>query len=214
MIDEIACTPDTKHAIITYKDALKWKRNYEVSDFLQLDNIVATAHFGNLVGLDTDFQDADHLWVLFSPEIPDYEKTKKRRPFMLEALGPHAAIISAGSALISAIAVLISTGFIIWTTCFRKTRRDRIDELKEEMQILFSEGWDDTKIRSNKALENFYKELRPKFQKERYKRLHQCAFDELGYEGKNEAFTLLRAVRERYEKGRIVTREGRFVDME
>ena len=52
------------------------------------------------------------------------------------------------------------------------------------MQILFSEGWDDTKIRSNKALEKFYKELRPKFQKERYKRLHQCAFDELGYEGK------------------------------
>ena len=88
-----------------------------------------------------------------------------------------------------------------------------IDELKEEMQILFSEGWDDTKIRSNKALENFYKELRPKFQKERYKRLHQCAFDELGYEGKNEAFILLRAVRERYEKGRIVTREGGFVDI-
>ena len=73
MIDEIARTPDTKHAIITYKDVLKWKRNDEASDFSELDNIVATAHFGNLVGLDTDFQDADHLWVLFSPEIPDYE---------------------------------------------------------------------------------------------------------------------------------------------
>ena len=73
MIDEIARTPDTKHAIITYKDVLKWKRNEEASDFSELDNIVATAHFGNLVGLDTDFQDADHLWVLFSPEIPDYE---------------------------------------------------------------------------------------------------------------------------------------------
>ena len=133
---------------------------------------------------------------------------------MLEAIKPYAAIISAGSAFISTVAVLISTGFIIWTTCFRKTRRDKIDELKVEMQILFSEGWDDTKIRSNRALEDFYKELRPKFQKEKYKTLHQFAFDELGYEGKNEAFILLRAVRERYEKGRIVTREGGFVDME
>ena len=59
---------------------------------------------------------------------------------MLEAITPYAPIISAGSALISAIAVLISTWFVIWTTYFRKTKRDRIDDLKEEMLILFSEG--------------------------------------------------------------------------
>ena len=55
---------------------------------------------------------------------------------MLEAIAPHAAIISAGSALISTVAVLISTWFIIWTTYFRKTRRDKIDELKVEMQVI------------------------------------------------------------------------------
>ena len=70
MIDEIARTPDTQHAIITYKDVLNWKRNDEAS---HLTNITATAHYGNLVGLDTEFQDADTLWVLFAPEIPDYE---------------------------------------------------------------------------------------------------------------------------------------------
>ncbi len=52
---------------------------------------------------------------------------------MLEAITPYATIISAGSALISTVAVLISTWFIIWTTCFRKTRRDKIDELKVEI---------------------------------------------------------------------------------
>ena len=57
---------------------------------------------------------------------------------MLEAIKPYAAIISAGSAFISTVAVLISTGFIIWTTCFRKTKRDLINDLKDEMQVLFT----------------------------------------------------------------------------
>ena len=81
MIDEIARTPDTKHAIITYKDVLKWKRNDEASDLTELHNIIATAHFGNLVGLDTEFQDADRLWVLFSPEIPHYEIVWRAKMF-------------------------------------------------------------------------------------------------------------------------------------
>ena len=51
MVDEITRTPDTKHAIITYKPVLEWKRNEIASDLSELDNIVATAHFGNLVGL-------------------------------------------------------------------------------------------------------------------------------------------------------------------
>ena len=115
--------------------------------------------------------------------------------------------INAFAPIINAITVLASFGFVIWTTCFRKTRRDRIDELKVEMQVLFSEGWDDRKIRSRKALEDFFQQLSPKFQKAKYKRLHQCAFDELGYEGRNLAFRLLKHVQERYEGGNIVTPE-------
>lgn len=113
--------------------------------------------------------------------------------------------------IINAITVFASFGFVIWTTCFRKTRQDRLDELKFEMRVLFSEGWDERKIRSPKAVEEFYKELHPKFQKERYKRLHQCAFDELGYEGRNPAFRLLKHVQERYEGGNIVTPEDGYV---
>ena len=52
---------------------------------------------------------------------------------MLELLEPHATIVSAVSAFISAVAVIISTGFVIWTTCFRKTRRDKVDEFKLEV---------------------------------------------------------------------------------
>ena len=104
---------------------------------------------------------------------------------MLEALTPYTAIISAGSALISAIAVLISTGVIIWTTCFRKTRRERIDELKIEMQILFSKGWASKIIGNNQGEEQFYQALDPKLEKNKYKALYQCAYDELGYEGRN-----------------------------
>ena len=88
MIDEIARTPDTQHAVITYKDVLKWKRNDEASDFTELHNIVATAHYGNLVGLDTDFQDADQLWVLFAPEIPDYVIKWRAKMFFGDAPEP------------------------------------------------------------------------------------------------------------------------------
>ena len=84
---------------------------------------------------------------------------------MLEAITPYAAIISAGSALISAIAVLISTFFVIWTTYFRKTRRDRIDELKIEMNILFSKGWARKIIGNNQGEEQFYQALNPQVSK-------------------------------------------------
>ena len=79
------------------------------------------------------------------------------------------------------------------------------------MRVLFSEGWDERKIRSHKALEEFFQQLSPKFQKERYKRLHRSAFDELGYEGRNPAFRLLKHVQERYEGGNIVTPEDGYV---
>ena len=58
---------------------------------------------------------------------------------MLKSLEPHATIISAVSAFISAVGVIISTGFVIWTTCFRKTRREIVDDLKFEIQVLLSE---------------------------------------------------------------------------
>ena len=40
------------------------------------------------------------------------------------------------AAIISALSAFISTGVVIWISFFRKTRRDRIDELKLEMQVL------------------------------------------------------------------------------
>ena len=41
--------------------------------------------------------------------------------------------INAFAPIINAITVLLSFGFVIWTTCFRKTRRDKVDELKLEV---------------------------------------------------------------------------------
>ena len=101
---------------------------------------------------------------------------------MLEVITPYAPLISAGSALISAVAVLISTWFVIWTAYFRKTRRDRIDELKEEIQISASlePGGE---IRPEDA-HDILASLEGKFKKSEYKGLHRCAFYELLNEGK------------------------------
>ena len=99
---------------------------------------------------------------------------------LLEILKPYAAIISAGTAFISAIAVLIST----WFVCFRKTRRDRIDELKVEMQVLFT-----TESVRQKVLEisesEFFNSLKRKFKTRKDRILHQSAYDELTNEDKN-----------------------------
>ena len=103
---------------------------------------------------------------------------------MLEAIKPYAAIISAGSAFISTVAVLISTWFIIWTTCFRKTKRDLINDLKDEMQVLFT-----TESVRQKVLEisesEFFNALKRKFKTRKYRILHQSAYDELTNENKN-----------------------------
>ena len=102
---------------------------------------------------------------------------------ILKALTPYTAVISAGSALISAVSVLISTVFII-ITFFRKTRRDRIDELKVEMQVLFT-----TDSVRQKVLEisesEFFNGLKRKFKTRGYSILHQSAYDELTNEDKN-----------------------------
>ena len=103
---------------------------------------------------------------------------------MIEMIKENATVIQAASALISALAVLISTWFIIWTSFFRKTRRDRIDELKVEMQVLFT-----TESVRQKVLEisesEFFNALKRKFKIRKYRILHQSAYDELTNENKN-----------------------------
>ena len=101
---------------------------------------------------------------------------------MLETITPYAPLISAGSALISAIAVLISTGFIIWTTCFRKTRRDRIDDLKVEMQVLLG----GRSLIHISERESFLQSLDSKYKTPKYEKLHSVAFAELIHEGRLE----------------------------
>ena len=97
---------------------------------------------------------------------------------MLEAITPYAPIINA-------VTVLASFVFVVWTSHFRKTRRDRIDELKVEMQILLSQGWTNRIVKTH-DMNGFMKSLPKKFRKRKYKGLHLCAYNELGYEGKNE----------------------------
>ena len=128
---------------------------------------------------------------------------------MLETLTPYAPIISAGSAIISAVAVFISTWFVIWTTYFRKTRRDRVDELKEEIQLSLSLDWADRIVVGENDVEDFFKILKPKFQKTRYKLLHQWAYNELGYEGKNKAVNMAKALQEDRRYRQEVMRQER-----
>ena len=101
---------------------------------------------------------------------------------ILEILKPHATIISALSAFISAIAVVISTIFVIWTTFFRKTRRDRIDDLKEEMQELL----DGRLILHASERASFLQSIDSKYKTPKYEELHNVAFTELISDGKLE----------------------------
>lgn len=107
-------------------------------------------------------------------------EVNKGKQSMHEILNSYAPIISALSALVSAI-IIISTGFVIWTTCFRKTRRERIDDLKFEIHFLLSEKG--ITGMSTDHRDEFLEELEPKFQKEKYKKLHRFAFKELENEG-------------------------------
>ena len=96
---------------------------------------------------------------------------------MLEVITPYAPLISAGSAFISAVAVFISTVYIM-----RKTRREKVDDLKFEIQFLLSE--EGITGMSIDYIEEFLGKLEPKFQKEKYKKLHRFAFAELENEGR------------------------------
>ena len=93
------------------------------------------------------------------------------------------AVISALAALIGALAALIGAGAAVYVGT-RKTRRDRMDELKVEMQELFTKD-----IVRQKYLEiseeEFFTHLKPEFKTQEYSTLHRCAYDELTYENKN-----------------------------
>ena len=91
----------------------------------------------------------------------------------------YVAMIGAVGSFISAGSVIISTIYVV-----RKTRRDRIDELKVEMQVLFTQNLTH-KIIVDYTNCKFFDLLDSDFQSIEYKKLHQCAFDELRYEGKN-----------------------------
>lgn len=111
--------------------------------------------------------------------------------------------------MIEALSVSGSLVFVIWATCLRKTRRDRMDELKEEMQILLSEGWAEKIIKNRRTKDEFFHLLRKKFQKTKYKRLHQSAYNELDYEGKNEVTRRLEKMEENQRYRRELLRQDR-----
>ena len=101
---------------------------------------------------------------------------------MIEMIKENATVIQAASALISALAVLISTWFIIWTSFFRKTRRDKIDELKVEMQELL----DGRSILHASERASFLQSIDSKYKTPKSEKLHNAAFAELISDGKLE----------------------------
>ena len=113
---------------------------------------------------------------------------------MLEILEPHAMIISAVSAFITAVAVIISTGFV----CFRKTRRDKVDELKLEILELVSnvkgnKDWiiamDLSEIQGVEGIvkvKDLIKLLHKNYDKKKWHKLLPVALAELRNEGYHE----------------------------
>ena len=97
-------------------------------------------------------------------------------------------MISNITAIIVAFVALIGTPITIlygFPTYLEKMRKIRVNNLKDRMLVLFSEGWNSQRVHTPETLQEFFEALGPKFQKERYKTLHQEAFDELGREGRN-----------------------------
>ena len=95
---------------------------------------------------------------------------------MVGILSPYAAIISAGAALISAgTAILIST---------RKTQRDRIEELKEQIQVLLSREESPVPIILGTEIGSLLESLDSKYKTPKYSNLRRVAFNELVNENK------------------------------
>ena len=98
------------------------------------------------------------------------------------------SMISNITAIIIASVALIGTPITIlygFPTYLEKMRKIRINNLKDRMLVLFSEGWNSQRVHTPETQKEFFEALGPKFQKERYKKLHHETFDELGREGRN-----------------------------
>lgn len=95
---------------------------------------------------------------------------------MLETINKFAPIINS-------LAVLGSFVFVILTAC-RKSRRDRIDELKTEMRIYVSNKYG-LQMRP-KDVENMFVSLPKKYREPKYKELHRAALHEMMAEEKLE----------------------------
>ena len=121
------------------------------------------------------------------------------------------------SPIINALTVFLSFVFVIWATCFRQTRRDRIDELKVEVLGAVStvkgrEDWVEvvelSKIQGDvggipvKELSNL---LRSKYQKKKWYDLLPIALTELRNEGYHEPLGLSATVKEINQPVRITT---------
>ena len=108
--------------------------------------------------------------------------------------------------IIIAFTALIGTPITILygiPTYLEKMRKIRINNLKDRMLVLFSEGWNSQRVHTSETLNNFFEALGPKFQKERYKTLHQEAFDELGREGRNPIWSAWDLKRRMFEEHRM-----------
>ena len=115
-----------------------------------------------------------------SEQISNNSNANEKEQTMIDKINAFAPIINA-------ITVLLSFGFVIWTTCFRKTRRDRIDELKVEVLETVStvkghEDWVRTKELST-AAENLSKVLGRKYHSKKWYDLLPVALVELRNEG-------------------------------
>ena len=66
----------------------------------------------------------------------------------------------------------------------RKTKKDRIEELKTEIRVFVSNEYGFKMY--PKDVENMFASLPPEFQKPKYKELHRAAYHELRLEGRLE----------------------------
>ena len=121
------------------------------------------------------------------------------------------SMIETYAAVINAIAVLGSF-ILVAVVSFKKSRRDRIDELKIEMQVRLTQDWNSKTFHTAEAEEKLFDSFRPKFKRKRYKVLYQCAFNELVYESRNEALRYIRLKREAMDENEKNALIGRMPD--
>lgn len=93
---------------------------------------------------------------------------------MIEVLVPYAIVIGGIAALFTAAVTIF--------TKFRKTEREKIDELKDVLLVILSKDGSYTIIDGYEG--SVFRHLDSKYQIQKYTKLHQRAFDELKSEGK------------------------------